>query len=198
MYDTDWAKPFAVEVVEAPSVGVVSASVFDTHLGDVEDEAPIKAAKLEAATQWVEGMTGVWWRPVKLRARASNVPNALALPFGRVDPIEPLLGYLVRFPNVSETASVKLEVDKYGEYAAVLLDGAIYGEDDRLEVVYKIDPGFVPAPVAEACMKLGTHLLDVRGASPKGEAAGSVGLGLSPSLASEITLMLKPFTRKLP
>ena len=187
-------RPFLTEVVTPPTATIVPMADFKAHLGDTTDTDDLVARKLETATQWVEDMTGLWWRRVVLRAFASMVPDELRLPGGRVDPSVALLGE-VSASGVATPVTPTLRMDS-GGYWAVIPAPAPAGS---LTVTYTVDPGpFVPAPVKEAAMKLGAHLLDQRGASPKGEATGSVGLGLSPSMASEIALLLKAHTRKLP
>ena len=192
------AKPYLTEVVTPPSASIVPMADFKAHLGDTTDTDDLVARKLETATQWVEDMTGLWWRRVVLRAFASAVPDELRLPGGRVDPSVALTGEVVSSNgsvSMGTTVTPTLQADA-GGYWAVIPEGTPEGS---LTVDYVVDPGaFVPAPVQEAAMKLGAHLLDVRGASPKGEATGSVGLGLSPSMASEVALLLKAHTRKLP
>ena len=194
-------KPYLVEVVTAPSTTIVPIADFKAHLGDTTDTDDLVARKLETATQWVEDMTGVWWRRVALRAFASAVPDLLRLPGGRVDPSVALTGEVSASGEgmVLMTSVTPTHLSDAGGYWAVIPEGTPAGS---LTVDYTVDPGaFVPAPVQEAAMKLGAHLLDQRGASPSGDAAQSrpgSSAGLSPSMAAEITLLLKAHTRKLP
>ena len=191
-------KPYLVEVVTAPTTTIVPIADFKAHLGATTDTDDLVASKLETATQWVEDMTGVWWRRVVLRAFASMVPDLLRLPGGRVDSSVPLTGEVLSVEGevaMMTTVNPVHRADSGGYWADIPAPAPA----GSLTVDYTVDPGaFVPAPVQEAAMKLGAHLLDVRGASPKGEATGSVGLGLSPSMASEIALLLKAHTRRLP
>ena len=189
------AKPYLTEVVTPPSTTIVPMADFKAHLGATTDEDSLVTRKLETATQWVEDMCGLWWRRVVLRAYASPpTPWELQLPGGRVDPSVALTGE-VSASGVASPVTPTLDAGANG-YWAVFPEGTPEGS---VTVTYTVDPGaFVPAPVQEAAMKLGAHLLDQRGASPKGEATGSVGLGLSPSMASEVALLLKAHTRKLP
>ena len=191
-------KPYLVEVVTAPTATIVPLADFKAHLGATTDEDPLVASKLETATQWVEDMTGVWWRRVVLRAFASMVPDELRLPGGRVDSSVALTGEV--YTSDGEVAMMTTVNPTHradaGGYWAVIPAPAPAG---TLTVDYTVDPGaFVPAPVQEAAMKLGAHLLDMRGAGPKNEANMLGQGGMTTAMASEINLLLKAHTRKLP